>query len=274
MLTDISNKELNNSSKFFNLLINYFLSGENNLEEASNKIEQVFLITARMKNEDVIADLFVHNLSKYLLKLLNFKRSFNIFGEQVNYFSLIKIMRGVFKLQEKYSNLGEKLTLFLNFIKFYCLILLPMHLFEDEFTDVVETNKILNFLRIILNSSVDFQSYLFDFNPDILNRLVLLKEFLFLCKEIISFPQKLNDVNERRQFFNSYKNFAITLDLFSIIKDTNNIPEFPSNMIMEKIILLEPQNNLEDSVEIDSKFIAKLDIVFDIYNIKVRSYFY
>ena len=94
---------------------------------------------------------------------------------------------------------------------------------------------------------------------------------------MVSFPQKLNDLNERGKFFNNYKNLAKVLGIFMIIKE-NNISDFPKNLIMEKIVLLEPANNLEDSVDIDSKFIAKLDIVFDIHNVKVwifsRKYYF
>ena len=267
ILADDQTHEINIPIKFFNLLIHNFLF-EENIHEASHNIEKIFAITKTMQNQENVIDSFVHKLSKYLLRLITFKKSLNVFDGQINYCSLIKIMKGVFKLQEKFNNIGTNLLFFLHLIKFYCVIFLAMHLFEGGMSDVVETNRILNFLRIILNSSMDLQSYLSDFNPDILPKLNVLKDFLILCKDVVSFPQKLNDVNERGQFFNNYKNLAKVLDIFMIIKE-NNIPDFPKNLIMEKIVLLEPANNLEDSVEIDSKFIAKLDIVFDIHNVKV-----
>jgi len=266
ILTENEQFEKTDSSYFYKLLLINFLNANGNFVDISKKIEKIFIITGKFKNNQNIFDIFVNKMSKYLWKVILIQKDLAD-GSQINYCSIIKIMRGIFKLQEIYSNIGKELTLFFNLIKFYCLILLPIHLFEDEFSEIVESKKIINFLSIILTSSIDFQNYILDQNQNYSNYLLISKNISVLCKEILSNPSKLNNYNERKQFFSLYKDSMKNLNFFASIQE--NISNFPKDLRSKNIVLLEPANNLEDSIEIDSKFIAKLDIVFDIYNMEV-----
>ena len=265
------------SLKFFSLMMNYFLNldEESSLVDTAEKFKEIFMIISKMKNLSSAHDCFVQKLSKYLLNLITFRKSFSCseLESEINYHSLIKIMKGIFKLQERYSNIGKLLLIFMNMIKFECFLLLPLHLFQRNYLETFESGKLNSFLVAILNSSVDFQHYLNELNitqPDLNNSF---KVLLILFKSVISFPQKLNDSQERRIFYLNYQNLVKSMNIFELFKESSVIPKFPVNLIQEKIVLFEPSNNLEESIEIDSKFIAKVDVVFDLFNIRVTFYF-
>ena len=151
--------ENNNFSKFFKLLINNFLNKKANMELISNNIQKIFQNTKKLKNEQNIYESFVYKLSKFLWKLTLVELSISKLPiTQINYFMIVKIMKGIFKLQETHLNIRKELNFLLNGIKYYCLVLLPLHLIEDEFCETIESKKIFNLLTIVLSGSIDFQN--------------------------------------------------------------------------------------------------------------------
>lgn len=255
--------ENTDSSKFFLLLLNNFLKSKVQNEQSLKKIEKIVQITKNLKNTESFQDVFVHKISKYFHKIL-INRKELIEESQINYFSLLHTIKGIFKIQESFLNIGKSLSILLNLTKYYCLLLFSLNLFEEPFSEIIESKKIVNILGLILNVTIDFQDSIIDSEHSFND---FFEEISKLCKEILSFPLRLNNIHERKEFFNVYKEKIKALDLFSLL-DEKSI-EFPKDLIKQKIILLDPAHNLEDSTEIASRFIAKLDVVFDIYQFKV-----
>lgn len=257
---NIIKDEEESSHSLFQMLFHYFIS-EN--EKILSNITKICSIAQELKNPINSCDIFLRKICKYVSNLARIRNS-AIEGNalEVDFGLVAQTMRGLFKLQEKYVNVGEDLISLLDLFKFFCLLLIPLQSFKSKHCEVFEFKQIINIITTVLNVSLEFiqtKEAVFElFSP-------MVKEISLICKEILANPKRLNDYNERRKLFQAYSN-SLNLRVFEKLQIFLPL-NFPKKMKISRVILIEPHENFDDYLIIDSKFIAKVEIVLETHNI-------
>lgn len=254
-------KKNNNSlycDLFSSILDNFF-----NFKDSENfkKIESISKLANKLKHVENPLDIFITKICKNFAKMNLIRKAF-LDQKEIDENLLYKIMKSIFQIQEKYLNIEDNLNFLFEIMKYFCLLFFPINLLEKSYSGVFEHKKFFNLILSISDISHIFKEKSNEFP----NNLRFSNKIFLLCKEILSNPNKLNDFNERRKCHLAYKDAIRSDDFFDKIGKNYSF-DFPSELKLEKIILVEPKENYDDYLLIDSKFIAKLDIVFDTYNI-------